>query len=117
MPFISGWFKLTRAISAINLAEQLHLNSEDNVLIIGEDTAIPYKEVLKAELLEDIEVRQIIDEAFVKTKFRPIIDVTGQRQRERLFKKKNDFWVRRGMDESTMENMRKKEYWDKLPAF
>jgi len=105
------------AISAINLAEQLHLSSEDNVLIIGEDTAMPYKEVLKAELLEDIEVRQIIDEAFVKTKFRPIIDVTGQRQRERLFKKKNDFWIRRGIDESIMENMRKKEYWDKLPSF
>ncbi|MCX6111863.1 MAG: hypothetical protein NTY22_01045 [Proteobacteria bacterium] len=104
-------------MAAINLAEQLYLHSDDNVVIIGEDTAIPYKEVLKSELIEDIEVKQIIEEAFIKIKFRPLVDVTGQRQRERLFKKKNDFWIRRGIDESILENMRKKEYWDKLPAF
>lgn len=104
-------------ISAINLADQLHLSTDDNVVIIGEDTTIPYRDVLKAELMEDIEVKQIIEEAFIKTKFRPIIDVTGQRQRERLFKKKNDFWIRRGLDDNILENMRKKEYWEKLTSF
>ncbi|MEI6092470.1 MAG: pyridoxal-phosphate dependent enzyme [bacterium] len=104
-------------ISAINLADQLHLGADDNVVIIGEDTSMPYRDVLKAELMEDIEVKQIIEESFIKTKFRPIVDVTGQRQRERLFKKKNDFWIRRGLDENILENMRKKEYWEKLTSF
>jgi cysteine synthase len=104
-------------MSAINLAQQLHLGNDDNVVVIGEDTAVPYKEVLKSELIEDIEVKSIIDEAFIKHKFRPVVDVTGQRQRERLFKKKNDFWIRRGIADSVMENMRKKEYWEKFPVF
>ncbi|MEI6080141.1 MAG: pyridoxal-phosphate dependent enzyme [bacterium] len=103
-------------MSGINLAQQLHLSADDNIVIIGEDTAIPYKEVLKAELLEDIDVKPTIEEAFIKHKFRPVVDVTGQRQRERLFKKKNDFWIRRGIDDSVLENMRKKEFWDKFPT-
>lgn len=112
-----GLSTLACVISAINLAQQLHLGPEDNVVVVGEDTASPYKEAVKLELIEDMDVRTIIEDAFIKSKFRPIIDVTGQRQRERLFKKKNDFWIRRNINESILENMKKKEFWDKLPGF
>jgi len=104
-------------ISAINLAQQLHLSPDDNVLIIGEDTAAPYKEAMKSESVSEMDVKSIIEDAFIKTKFRPVIDVTGQRQRERLFRKKIDFWMKRGMDENILNKMKDKQYWDNLPSY
>jgi len=104
-------------IGTITLADQLHLREDDNVVIIGEDYPAPYKDILKAQEVEEIDVKSTIEEIFIKNSFRPIIDVTGQRQRERLFKKKNDFWLRRGADESTLEKMRNKEYWENLASY
>jgi hypothetical protein len=104
-------------IGTITLADQLHLREDDNVVIIGEDYPAPYKDILKAQEVEEMDVKSTIEETLLKNNFRPIIDVTGQRQRERLFKKKNDFWLRRGADENTLEKMRDKGYWDNLASY
>ena len=99
-------------ICAINLAQQLRFGEQDNIVVISEDTSAPYKEALKEEALEDIDTKHTIEEAMIKQRFRLFMDVTGQRQRERLFKKKTDFWMRRGVDESILKKMKDKDYWN-----
>lgn len=101
-------------ISVITMARQLHLNPEDNVVVIGEDGPSAYKDILKNYNIEEMDVSAIIKEAFIDDVFRPIIDVTGQRQRERLIKKKTDFWLRRGANEDNLEKMNSEQYWSKL---
>lgn len=112
-----GLSTIASIIGTITLADQLHLKEDDSVLIIGENTAAPYKDVIKNLGIEEMDVKSTIEETFIKDSFRPIIDVTGQRQRERLFKKKNDFWLRRGADDNILEKMREKNYWNNLPSY
>ncbi len=64
--------------------------------------------------MEDIDVKPIIDDAFVNSPFRRVLDVTGQRQRERLFKKKNSFWLEKGVPNMTLERMKSPEYWESI---
>jgi hypothetical protein len=87
------------------------------VLIISEDTAHPYEELLKSYMIEDYDVKPIIEEAFIKPRYMPVLDVTGQRQRERLFKKKKDFWVKQGKPENNFSRMREEGFWKKLTGF
>jgi cysteine synthase len=101
-------------VCSINLAQQLRFNENDNIVVIAEDTSTPYKELIKAEQIQDIDSKHIIKESMIDHKFRLFMDVTGQRQRERLFKKKADFWLRRGSDENILNKMRDKDYWDTI---
>jgi cysteine synthase len=101
-------------IGIINLAKQLYLKQDDNVLVISEDTSAPYLDLLKREIIEDIDVKHIIDEAFVDSPFRRILDITGQRQRERVFKNKNYFWLEKGVPNMTLERMKNQEYWESI---
>jgi cysteine synthase len=112
-----GLSTVASIIGIVTLADQLHLREDDNVVIIGEDTSAPYKEIIKNQEVEEIDVKSTIEEILIKDNFRPIIDVTGQRQRERLFKKKNDFWLRRGADDNILGKMREKNYWDNLASY
>ena len=110
-----GLSTLASIICSINMAQQLRFNDQDNIVIISEDTSAPYKDLLKEEHIQDIDTKHTIEEALIKQKFRLFMDVTGQRQRERLFKKKTDFWMRRGSDENMLNKMRDKDYWNNLP--
>ena len=112
-----GISTIASIICAINLAQQLRFNEQDNIVVISEDTSQPYKDILKEEQIEDMDAKHIIEEAMIKQNFRLFMDVTGQRQRERLFKKKSDFWQRRGADESILKKMRDKDYWNNLPVY
>lgn len=112
-----GLSTVSSIIGIVTLADQLHLREDDNVIVIGEDTSAPYKDIIKNQEIEEMDVKSTIEEILIKDSFKPIIDVTGQRQRERLFKKKNDFWLRRGADDNTMEKMREKNYWDNLASY
>jgi cysteine synthase len=112
-----GLSTIASIIGTIILADQLHLKDDDNVVIIGEDSSAPYKDIIKTQEIEEMDVKSTIDEILIKNSFRPIIDVTGQRQRERLFKKKNDFWQRRGADDNVLDKMREKGYWDNLASY
>lgn len=109
-----GLSTVASIIGVINLAKQLYLKEDDNVIVISEDTAEPYLELLKNEIMEDIDVKPIIDEAFVNSPFRRVLDVTGQRQRERLFKKKNTYWLDKGVPNMTLERMKTAEYWESI---
>jgi hypothetical protein len=112
-----GLSTIASVIGIVTLADQLHLKEDDNVVVIGEDTSAPYKDIIKNQEIEEMDVKSTIEEILLKDNFRPIIDVTGQRQRERLFKKKNDFWLRRGADDNTMEKMREGNYWSNLTSY
>ncbi len=112
-----GVSTISSIIGTVTLAEQLHLKDDDNVVIIGEDSSLPYKDLIKNQEIEEIDVKSTVEETLIKDSFRPIIDVTGQRQRERLFKKKNDFWLRRGADDNTLEKMREASFWTNLPSY
>ena len=112
-----GLSTIASIIGTVTLAQQLHLRDEDNVVIIGEDTSAAYKDIIKAQEVEEMDVKATIEETLIKDSFRPIIDVTGQRQRERLLKKKNDFWLRRGADEAILDKMRDRPYWDNLASY
>lgn len=101
-------------ICSINLAQQLRFNENDNIVIISEDTGAPYKDLIRSEQIQDIDTKHIIEESLIKQKFRLFMDVTGQRQRERLFKKKTDFWSRRGSDENILNKMRDRDFWNNL---
>lgn len=109
-----GLSTIASIIGVINLAKQLYLKEDDNVIVISEDTAEPYLDLLKNEIMEDIDVKPIIDEAFVNSPFRRVLDVTGQRQRERLFKKKNTYWLEKGVPNMTLERMKTQGYWDSI---
>jgi len=109
-----GLSTIASIIGVINLAKQLYLKAEDSVIVISEDTAAPYMDLLKKEIIEDIDVKAIIDEAFVNSPFRRVLDITGQRQRERLFKKKNTHWLEKGVPNMTLERMTNPEYWDSI---
>ena len=109
-----GLSTIASIIGVINLAKQLYLKADDSVVVISEDTAEPYLDLLKNEIMEDIDVKPIIDDAFVNSPFRRVLDVTGQRQRERLFKKKNSFWLEKGVPNMTLERMKSPEYWESI---
>ncbi len=109
-----GLSGMASLICSINLAQQLRFNEDDNIVIISEDTSVPYKEIIRAEQIQDIDTKHIIEESLIKQKFRLFMDVTGQRQRERLFKKKADFWARRGSDENILNKMRDRDFWNNL---
>ena len=103
-------------LCGINIAQQLRFKDSDNIVVIAEDTSAPYRDILRTELLEDIDAKHTIEEAMIKHKFRLFMDVTGQRQRDRLFKKKGDFWIRRGIDETVVNKMRDASFWDELAS-
>ncbi|MBN1114495.1 MAG: pyridoxal-phosphate dependent enzyme [Oligoflexia bacterium] len=104
-------------IASINLAQQLYLKDDDNIVVLAEDSAMPYHDLFKSVHLGDIDVRSTLEEAFLSSRYIPILDVTGQRQRERLFKKKKDYWVKRGIDEKLLDEMREPEFWENLPGY
>lgn len=101
-------------IAAKIAARQLHLTEEDNIVIISEDLSSPYKETLKTELMEDIDVKHIIEENLINEYFKPLLDVTGQRQQERLMKKKTDYWLRRMENEEILKDMKNSSFWEKI---
>lgn len=101
-------------MASTTIANQLYLSEEDNIVIIAETTAAPYSEIIKDIPIEDIDVKHIIEEGIINKKFRPILDLTGQRQRDRLYKKKIDFWTRRMENESLLNTMKEDKYWENL---
>jgi len=102
-------------IGALALSKQLYLSEEDNVVVLSENTTEPFEELLNEQHVQDVDAKHIIEEFFINPKFHHVLDVTGQRQRERLLKKKKDFWVgKMEKSDTLLERMRENDFWTKL---
>ncbi len=104
-------------IGAIKMAKYLKLGPDENVVTIATDGYDRYETVI-----EDLEKRYLETEDFVLRRwFRDVFiranvdDITDYRQasqKEKLFKQKENDWLKFGYSQEYLDSMRKMEFWD-----
>ena len=100
-------------IASINIAKQLYLGEQDNIVIVAEDLGTPFDSFANQTLTQN-QIESLVIKNMLEPEYKLTLDVTGQRHRERLFKKKMDYWLMRGVSMETLEEMRDKEFWQAL---
>jgi len=117
MKDLFGVSGIANIIGAIKMAKYLKLGPNDNVVTIATDGLDRYDSVL-----EDLDKRYLETSGFVlhrwfKDVFRKngienIADYRNESQKEKLFKQKENDWLKFGYKKEYLDSMRNMQFWD-----
>lgn len=104
-------------IGAIKMAKHMRLGAEDNVVTVATDSFDRYESVienLNSRYLEveDFVLRRWAKDIFLNQDDDLIYDVRGHKEKERLFKQKENDWLKFGYSKEYLDSMRKCEFWE-----
>ncbi len=105
-------------LGAIKMAKHLKLGPEENVVTVATDGFDRYESVL-----EDLERRYLETGATVQRRwFRDIFmragtdyieDTRDEQSKQRLFKQKEDDWLKFGYEQEYLDTMKSQEFWER----
>lgn len=104
-------------IGAIQMAKHLRLGPGDNVVTIATDGYDRYESVLenleKRELeLADFVLERWFKDIFLKAEDRYVLDARLPEIKNRLFKQKENDWLKFGYTQEYLDAMKKDDFWD-----
>ncbi len=104
-------------LGAIKMAKHLKLGPEDNVVTVATDGFDRYDSVmedLENRYLEteDFVMRRWFRDIFLKADTEHIADTRGKAQKEKLFKQKEDDWLKFGYEQAYLDKMKSMDFWD-----
>ncbi len=104
-------------IGAIKMAKYLKLGPNDNVVTIATDGIDRYNSVLdnldrRYLETEDFVLRRWFEDVYRKIGEEEIRDYRSVAQKEKLFKQKENDWLKFGYKQEYLDSMRKPEFWD-----
>jgi len=114
---IFGISSLCNILGAIRMAQFLTLGPDENVVTIATDGFDRYPSVL-AELAQregpftDVKLRDWFEAIFRGFDAREILDVRGGEQKERLFRQKEETWLRFGYSREYLDQMKSQSFWE-----
>ncbi len=111
---VSGIFNI---IGAIKMAKHLNLGPDENVVTVATDGFDRYASVMKnleERYLEteDFVMRRWFKDIFRRADTSNIIDTRGQAAKDRLFKQKEDDWLKFGYSRTYLDSMKSMAFWD-----
>lgn len=113
-------------MGAIRTAHYLGLGEDDNVVTIATDGFDRYPSVM-ADLerrtdgpIDDARLTQWYEEIFCRWDPKDFLDVRPKEQKERLFRMKEETWLRFEYSKEYLDRMKSQAFWDeefaKIPA-
>jgi cysteine synthase A len=104
-------------IGAIKIAKYLKLGPGDNIVTIATDGFDRYQSVLddlknRALEIEDFVLRRWFKDVFIKANTEDIDDIRTLEKKERLFKQKENDWLKFGYHQAYLDAMRDIKFWD-----
>ncbi len=104
-------------IGAIKTAKSLNLGPNDNVVTVATDGFDRYYSVLddlsgRYLEIEDFVLRRWFDDVFKSIGTDMIKDVRGSEEKEVLFKRKEEDWLKFGYSKEYLDSMKSMEFWD-----
>jgi cysteine synthase len=114
---IFGVSTICNIIGAIKMAKYLNFNEDDNIVTVATDGFDRYQSVmedLSHRVLEisDYVLTRWFKDIFIKTRVEDILDVRGTDQKERLFKQKENDWLKFGYQKAYLDEMKDMSFWD-----
>jgi len=118
MKELFGVSGIANIIGAIKMAKYLKLGPDDNVVTIATDGFDRYDSVmedLETRYLEteDYVLRRWFDEIFMQNGTEHIEDYRSKEQKEKLFKQKENDWLKFGYKQEYLDKMKHMDFWDK----
>ena len=104
-------------LGAIKMAKYLKLGPDDNVVTIATDSFDRYPSVMENLHERELEVTDHVlerwfEDVFVEADTKYILDTRGKEAKEKLFKQKEDDWLKFGYKQEYLDAMRKPEFWE-----
>jgi cysteine synthase len=117
MSELFGVSTICNIIGAIKMAKYLRLGSNDNIVTIATDGYDRYNSVianLEKRVLEyeDFVLRRWFKDIFLKTDDRLIEDVRVKKAKDRLFKQKENDWLKFDYSLDYLNQMKHMDFWD-----
>ena len=112
-----GISSICNIIGAIKMARCLGLGHEDNIVTIATDGYDRYPSVMR-ELekregpIDDAKLRQWHERIFLAADTEEILDVRTSVQKERLFRQKEEVWLKFGYSREYLERMKDASFWE-----
>ncbi len=112
-----GVSSICNIIGAIKMAKYLRLSEGDNVVTIATDGFDRYNSVIedlnhRVLETEDFVLRRWFKDIFYKTSIEDIEDVRTAESKERLFKQKENDWLKFNYSIDYLNQMRQMKFWD-----
>lgn len=117
MKDIFGVSGICNIIGAIKMAKYLRLGPNDNVVTIATDGFDRYDSVIR-DLdrryleTEDFVMRRWFKDVFRKIGEEDITDYRSASQKEKLFKQKENDWLKFGYSQEYLDSMKSMDFWD-----
>ncbi len=104
-------------LGAIKMAKYLKLGPEDNVVTVATDGFDRYDSVmedLENRYLEteDFVLRRWFRDIFLKADTENVADYRSAAQKEKLFKQKENDWLKFGYEQAYLDKMKSMDFWD-----
>lgn len=104
-------------LGAIKMAKYLKLGPDDNVVTIATDSFDRYPSVMQNLHERELEVTDHVLDRWFKDVFmdadcRYVLDTRGKEAKEKLFKQKEDDWLKFGYKKEYLDSMKKPEFWE-----
>jgi cysteine synthase len=117
MQDLFGVSGICNIIGAIKMAKYLRLGPDDNIVTIATDGFDRYESVLEdleKRVLEseDFVLRRWFKDVFMKADIQDIEDIRPMAKKERLFKQKENDWLKFGYKKAYLDDMKNMSFWD-----
>ena len=104
-------------LGAIKMAKYLKLGPDDNVVTIATDSFDRYPSVMQNLHDRELEVTDhVLDrwftDVFANADTRFVLDTRGKEAKEKLFKQKEDDWLKFGYKKEYLDSMKHPEFWE-----
>ncbi|HOP57465.1 MAG TPA: pyridoxal-phosphate dependent enzyme [Bacillota bacterium] len=112
-----GVSSICNIIGAIKMAKYLRLGPNDNIVTIATDGFDRYESVLEnlgTRYLEtaDFVLRRWFVDVFRKNGIEDIVDYREPAQKEKLFRQKENDWLKFGYTQEYLDSMKHMDFWD-----
>jgi hypothetical protein len=113
-------------LGAIRLARHLNFGPKDNVVTIATDGFDRYPSVLadltkRKPMASDNALRDSFEAIFRGGSSADVLDVRPRREKERLFRYKQETWSKFGYSDAYLESMKSQAFWEgeaaRIPEF
>lgn len=117
MKDLFGVSGICNIIGAIKMAKYLRLGPDDNVVTIATDGFDRYDSVIedlerRSLETEDFVLRRWFKDVFYKNGEEDIVDYRSASQKEKLFKQKENDWLKFGYSQEYLDSMKSMDFWD-----
>lgn len=117
MTDLFGVSGICNILGAIKMAKYLKLGPEDNVVTIATDSFDRYDSVIENLKSRELEVTpHVLDrwflDVFAGADTSKILDTRGKEAKEKLFKQKEDDWLKFGYSKAYLDSMKDMKFWD-----